>query len=85
MCAVRAAVRVMFNATAALRPPKPGTHYQSLQGRRGAQFNSIKKKKKIIPQEAVLLWSWRARKIIIHKVKRTMTATSGDFHTAPEI
>ena len=29
----------------------------------------------IIPQGAILLWSWRARKIIIHKVKRTIQQT----------
>ena len=67
MCAVQAVVRVKFKATA-LCPLKPGTDYQSLQGRRGAQINSIKKTV-IIPQGAILLWSWRARKIIIHKVK----------------
>ena len=31
------------------------------------QFGSIKKTL-IIPQGAILLWSWRARKIIIHKL-----------------
>ena len=29
----------------------------------------------IIPQGAILLWSWRARKIMIHKVKRTIQQT----------
>ena len=33
------------------------------------------KKTLIIPQGAILLWSWRARKIIIHKVKRTIQQT----------
>ena len=28
-----------------------------------------------MPQGAILLWSWRARKIIIHKVKRTIQQT----------
>ena len=35
------------------------------------QFSSIKKTL-IIPQGAILLWSWRACKIIIHKVERTI-------------
>ena len=38
------------------------------------QFNSIQKTL-IIPQGVILLWSWRARKIIIHKVKRTIQQT----------
>ena len=38
------------------------------------QFNSIQKTS-IIPQGAILLWSWRACKIIIHKVKRTIQQT----------
>ena len=38
------------------------------------QFSSIKKTL-IIPHGAVLLWSWRARKIIMHKVKRTIQQT----------
>ena len=38
------------------------------------EFNSIKKTL-IIPQGAILLWSWRAHKIIIHKVKRTIQQT----------
>ena len=33
------------------------------------------KKTLIIPQGAILLWSWRARKIIIHKIKRTIQQT----------
>ena len=38
------------------------------------QFNSIKKTL-IIPQGAILLWSWRVRKITIQKVKRTIQQT----------
>ena len=40
------------------------------------QFNSIQKTL-IIPQGAILLWTWRARKKIqkIHKVKRTIQQT----------
>ena len=38
------------------------------------QFNSIQKTL-IIPQGAILLWSWRARKKQQHKVKRTIQQT----------
>ena len=39
--------------------------------RNSVQFNSIQfnSKNVIIPQEAILLWSRRARKIIIHKLR----------------
>ena len=39
-----------------------------------SQLNSIKNTL-IIPQGAILLWSQRVRKIIIHKVKRTIQQT----------
>ena len=38
------------------------------------QLNSIQTTL-IIPQGAILLWSWWARKIMIHKVKRTIQQT----------
>ena len=41
------------------------------------QFNS---KTLIIPQGAILLLSWRARKIIIHKVKKTITIQQTQHH-----
>ena len=46
------------------------------------QFNSIELKKTlIIPQGAILLWSWRARKKQQqqHKVKRTIQQTQHHF------
>ena len=33
------------------------------------------KKTLIIPQGATLLWSWQARKMLLHKVKRTIRQT----------
>ena len=38
------------------------------------QFSSVQKTL-IIPQGTMLLWSWRACKIIIHKVERTIQQT----------
>ena len=45
-----------------------------LEREREKKINSIQKAL-IIPQVEILLWSWRARKIIIHKVKRTIQQT----------
>ena len=63
------------------KKPEADTHTSKCCHIEALQFSSIQfssvqfKKTVIIPQGAILLWSWWTGKIIIHKVKKTIQQT----------